>query len=148
VIVFFIGASTAMFTGLICFQNLMPRDINLIFNLKNVNIMEAKVFVSGKLGNNANVIQFENGRAVITFSIATNSYYTNSAGEQVQNTTWHDCKKFVRTVNEKLVEKLVKGVTVTIMGTLQYEEYEKPVTKTKSTKIKKAYIDVAGLEIS
>jgi hypothetical protein len=35
-----------------------------------------------------------------------------------------------------------------ILGTLQYEEYEKPVTKTKSAKIKKAYIDVAGLEIS
>ena len=98
--------------------------------------------------NNSNVIQFENGRAVITFSIATNSYYTNNAGEQVQNTTWHECKKFVRNVNEKLVEKLVKGVAVTIMGTLQYEEYEKPVTKTKAAKIKKAYIEVVGLEIA
>ncbi len=36
----------------------------------------------------------------------------------------------------------------TIMGTLQYEEYEKPVTKIKTAKIKKAYIDVAGLEIA
>ena len=43
--------------------------------------MEAKVFTSGNLGNDAKVINFENGNAVITFSIATNSYYTNSDGE-------------------------------------------------------------------
>ncbi len=60
--------------------------------------MEAKVFTSGNLGNDAKVINFENGNAVITFSIATNSYYTNSDGEQVQLTTWHDCKKFVKNV--------------------------------------------------
>jgi hypothetical protein len=51
-------------------------------------------------------------------------------------------------MNENPVVKLVKGATVPIMGTHQYEEYEKPVTKTKSVKIKKAYIDVAGLEIA
>ncbi len=52
--------------------------------------MEAKVFTSGNLGNDAKVINFENGKSVITFSIATNSYYTNSDGDQVQLTTWHD----------------------------------------------------------
>jgi len=67
--------------------------------------MEAKVFTSGNLGNDAKVINFENGKSVITFSIATNSYYTNADGEQVQKTTWHDCKKFVRTVYEQLVGK-------------------------------------------
>ena len=51
--------------------------------------MEAKVFTSGNLGNDAKVINFENGNAVITFSIATNSYYTNNDGEQIQTTTWH-----------------------------------------------------------
>ena len=34
---------------------------------------------------------------------ATNSYYTNADGETVQKTTSHDCKKFVRTVNEKFL---------------------------------------------
>lgn len=109
--------------------------------------MEAKVFTSGNLGNDAKVINFENGNAVITFSIATNSYYTNSEGEQIQITTWHDCKKFVKNVNEKLVEKLTKGATVTIAGVLSYEEYEKQVTKAKSVNIKKAFIDVKVVEI-
>ena len=109
--------------------------------------MEAKVFTSGNLGNDAKVITFENGNSVITFSIATNSYYTNADGETVQKTTWHDCKKFVRQTNEKFLEKLTKGATVTILGTLSYHEYDKDVTKTKSVKIKKAYIDVVAMEI-
>ena len=109
--------------------------------------MEAKVFTSGNLGNDAKVINFENGNAVISFSIATNSYYTNKDGEKIQNTTWHDCKKFVRNVNEKFIERLTKGATVTILGTLSYEEYDKEVTKTKSVKIRKAYIDVKAIEI-
>lgn len=109
--------------------------------------MEAKVFTSGNLGNDANVINFENGNAVINFSIATNSYYINADGEQVQKTTWHDCKKFVRQVNAKFMEMLTKGATVTILGTLSYDEYDKEVTKAKSVKIKKAYIDVKAIEI-
>jgi hypothetical protein len=68
--------------------------------------MEAKVFTSGNLGNDAKVINFENGKSVITFSIATNSYYTNADGEQVQKTTWHDCKKFVR---QNVMNSLLKS---------------------------------------
>ena len=109
--------------------------------------MEAKVFTSGNLGNDAKVINFENGKSVITFSIATNSYYTNSEGEQVQLTTWHDCKKFVKKVNEQFVEKLITGSKVTILGTLSYDEFDKGVSKTKSVKIKRAYIDVKVIEI-
>ena len=109
--------------------------------------MEAKVFTSGNLGNDAKVINFENGNSVITFSIATNSYFKDADGEQSQKTTWHDCKKFVKQVNEKFIEKLIKGATVTILGTLSYDEYDKEVTKTKSVKIKRAYIDVKAIEI-
>lgn len=109
--------------------------------------MEAKVFTTGNLGSDAKVINFENGKSVITFSIATNSYYTNAAGEPVQQTTWHDCKKFMSQINEKFIEKLAKGATVTILGTLSYDEYDKEVTKTKSVKIKRAYIDVKAIEV-
>jgi DNA replicative helicase MCM subunit Mcm2 (Cdc46/Mcm family) len=56
-------------------------------------------------------------------------------------------RKFVRNVNEQFVEKLITGTKVTILGTLSYDEYDKEVTKTKSVKIKKAYIDVKAIEI-
>ncbi len=82
--------------------------------------MEAKVFTSGNLGNYAKAINFENGNVVITFSIATNNYFTNRNSEQIQLTTWHDCKKFVKNVNEKFIDKLAKGATVTILGVPPY----------------------------
>ena len=49
--------------------------------------------------------------------------------------------------SKKIRAKLPKGATVTILGTLSYDEYGKEVTKTKSVKIKKAYIDVVAMEI-
>jgi single-strand DNA-binding protein len=103
--------------------------------------MEAKVFATGHLGKDAEVIQFSNGNAVIEFSLATNRYYTDSNGESQQKTTWHSCKRFVREV-KSVIDKLVKGTAITISGVLQYEEYTKEVTKTKSVNIKRAYIDV------
>ena len=59
----------------------------------------------------------------------------------------HDRKKFVKNVNEKFIEKLTKCATITILDTLNYDEFEKEITKTKSVKIKKAYIDVKVIEI-
>ena len=109
--------------------------------------MESKLFTTGNLGNDAKVVNFEIGKAVITFSIATNTYFLNPDGEKVQKTTWHECKKFVKSVNEQFVKKLVAGAKVTIFGTLAYDEYDKEVTKTKSVKIKRAYIDVKAIEI-
>ena len=104
--------------------------------------MEAKVFATGHLGKDAEVIQFSNSNAVIEFSLATNRYYTDSNGESQQKTTWHSCKRFVREINQAVIDKLVKGAAITISGVLQYEEYSKEVTKTKSVNIKRAYIDV------
>lgn len=109
--------------------------------------MEAKVFLNGNLGNDANVTNFSNGNAVLEFSIATNHFYTDKNGESQQKTSWHDCKRFVRTVNQSLVDKLTKGATVTIFGTLNYDEYDKEVTKSKSIRIKRAFIDVKAMEI-
>jgi single-strand DNA-binding protein len=109
--------------------------------------METKVFATGHLGQDAEVTQFSNGNAVIEFSLATNKFYTDNNGESQQKTTWHSCKRFVREVNQAIVDKLTKGVSLTLSGTLQYEEYTKEVTKTKSVNIKRAYIDVREFTI-
>lgn len=110
--------------------------------------MEAKVFATGNLGNDAQVTNFSNGNAVIEFSIATNQFYTDKNGEAQQKTTWHDCKRFVREVNASFVEKLSKGVSVVIAGNLKYEEYTKEISKTKSVNIKRAYIDVKEITLA
>jgi single-strand DNA-binding protein len=110
--------------------------------------MEAKVFLTGNLGNDAQVTNFSNGNAVIEFSVATNQYFTKKNGESKQNTTWHDCKRFVRQVNQAFVDKLVKGSSVTVAGALKYEEYTKDISKSKSVNIKKAFIEVSELVIN
>jgi len=110
--------------------------------------MEAKVFATGNLGNDAQVTNFSNGNAVIEFSIATNQFYTDKNGEAQQKTTWHDCKRFVREVNANFIEKLSKGSSVVVAGILKYEEYTKEISKTKSVNIKHAYIDVKEITLA
>jgi single-strand DNA-binding protein len=110
--------------------------------------MEAKVFLTGNLGNDAQVTNFSNGNAVIEFSVATNQYYTDKNGEAQQKTSWHDCKRFVRQVNQAFIDKLSKGASLTLAGTLKYEEFAKEVTRTKSINIRKAYIEVAEIALN
>ncbi len=81
------------------------------------------------------------------FSVATNQFYTGKNGEAQQKTTWHDCKRYVREVNTSLVEKLTKGASVVLAGTLHYDEFSKEVGKTKSVSMKRAYIDVKELSL-
>lgn len=109
--------------------------------------MEAKVFLTGNLGNDAQVTNFSNGNAVIEFSVATNVFYTDKNGEAQQKTSWHDCKRYVREVSSSFTEKLTKGSTVVVAGALNYEEYAKAISKTKSVSIKRAYIDVKEIAL-
>jgi single-strand DNA-binding protein len=109
--------------------------------------MEAKVFLTGNLGNDAQVTNFSNGNAVIEFSVATNQFFNGKNGEAQQKTTWHDCKRYVREVNASLVEKLTKGASIVLAGTLNYEEYAKEVSKAKTVNVKRAYIDVKELSL-
>jgi single-strand DNA-binding protein len=43
----------------------------------------------GNVGNEVNVLTFENGKKA-SFSLATNETYTNKKNEEVKNTTWHN----------------------------------------------------------
>lgn len=91
---------------------------------------------------------FENGNAVIKFAVACNNVYTNSQGEQVKSTTWHDCKKFVTGNPESLATHLQKGKHVTVFGSLKYDEYEQSVATGHPVRQKRAYVDVKGLTLS
>jgi hypothetical protein len=55
---------------------------------------------------------------------------------------------FVRQVNQAFIDKLSKGASLTLAGTLKYEEFAKEVTRTKSINISKAYIDVAEIALN
>lgn len=109
--------------------------------------MEAKVFVSGNLESNAAIVYFKNGNAIIRFSIATSNYYHNHHGEVIQQPTGHDCKKYVKDVNQDLIDKLVKGAYISVYGVLRYEELSKSVAKTKNGK-RSAFIEVKEIDFN
>jgi single-strand DNA-binding protein len=108
--------------------------------------MKAQVFVSGKLGQDATVKEFDNQRAVIEFSVASNSFYRDKNGEKIQDTQWHTCKKFTKEVNQKFVDLLKKGASVLVSGSLMYNQWEETAGK-KTIKHKDAYIQVDEIDI-
>ena len=70
----------------------------------------------------AEVKNFENGRSVIEFSVASNIYYRKD-GELQTKTDWHDAKIFVKEVNDDFVARLTKGTEITLFGGISYNEY-------------------------
>ena len=49
-----------------------------------------KVILVGNLGNDPNVLTFENGVKKATFSLATNETYKDKEGNRVEQTEWHN----------------------------------------------------------
>ena len=86
--------------------------------------MKFKAFGTGRLGQDAEVKELTNGKSVIEFSVASNSFYRNKEGEKVESTDWHNIKSFVKEVNPDFMAKLTKGTQVTVDGRVSYDEYE------------------------
>lgn len=86
--------------------------------------MKVRVSFVGRIGKDAEVRHFENGNAVITFSVATNHTWKSSDGEKKEETDWHTVKRFVKEVNDKFVEMFAKGKKVEIDGFLRYDKWE------------------------
>ncbi len=108
-----------------------------------------KVFIiGGHLGQDAEVTTFENGSSVISFSAATNESWTDKAtGEKREEIEWHECKRFVKEVNDKFVALLTKGTKVTVIGKLKYNTWERTIGNEKVTQTK-AYIKVEEIDIT
>ena len=73
--------------------------------------------MGGHLGDAPKVIQFESGRKIVNFSIATNETYVDNAGNRKSETTWHRLVANGKLAN--LAEKyLQKGTEVAVEGKL------------------------------
>lgn len=82
-----------------------------------------RVQLIGNLGMDPEVKSFENGRKLAKFSVATSQSYTNSEGEKVKDTQWHNIIAWgsLAGVAEKYLKK---GNEVAIEGKLVYRNYE------------------------
>lgn len=77
----------------------------------------------GHTGKEVETATFEDGGTKSTVSLATNDFYTNSNGEKVKDTQWHNLVAFGKT-SEILQKYAPKGKEIAIEGKLTYRTYE------------------------
>lgn len=85
--------------------------------------LKNSVKLIGRLGKDPEVKNFEGGKTMATFSIATNETYKNQKGEKVEEVQWHNVVAWGKTA-EIAAKYLKKGSEVAIEGKLIYRDYE------------------------
>jgi len=88
-----------------------------------MNTLRNKVQLIGNLGNDPEITNFESGKTLAKFAIATNESYKNAQGEKIQNTEWHNV--VVRNKAAEICEKyLSKGDKVYIEGRIKTRKWQ------------------------
>ncbi|MBK9932705.1 MAG: single-stranded DNA-binding protein [Cytophagaceae bacterium] len=75
----------------------------------------------GNVGQDVNVMNFENGKKA-SFSLATNESYKDKNNQEVKNTTWHNVIAWGKTA-DVCQSLLSKGKLVQIEGKISYRQY-------------------------
>lgn len=82
-----------------------------------------KVTLIGHTGKEVEMVNFENGNVKASVSLATSDYYTNSKGDKVEETQWHNLIAFGKTA--EIFQKYVpKGKEIAVEGKLTYRSYD------------------------
>lgn len=88
-----------------------------------MSTLKNKVQLIGRVGKTPDSKTLESGRKVANFSLVTNEFYTNSEGERVENTQWHNIVAWGKLA--EIVEKYVgKGKEIALEGKLTSRTYE------------------------
>ena len=84
--------------------------------------LKNKVQLIGNLGSNPEIKTLDGGKKMAKFNIATNESYSNSNGEKVTETQWHNLVAWGKLA--EIIEKYVmKGSEVAVEGKLTYRNY-------------------------
>jgi len=88
-----------------------------------MNALRNKVQLIGHLGNEPEIKNFDGGKKLANFTLATNEIYKNDKGEKVEETQWHRLVAWGKTA--EIIEKYVtKGKEIAIEGKLTHRSYE------------------------
>ena len=88
-----------------------------------MNSLRNKVQLIGNLGNDPEIINFESGKKLAKFSLATNESYKVADGQKQTKTDWHNLVAWGKTAD--IIEKYVtKGKEVAIEGKLTTRSWE------------------------
>lgn len=83
-----------------------------------------RVTLMGALGKDPEITTFDSGKKKASFSLATNSYYTNDRGEKTEATEWHRAIAWGKDA-DYVEANLKKGKRVVLEGKLTTHSYEK-----------------------
>jgi single-strand DNA-binding protein len=88
-----------------------------------MNALKNRVQLIGHVGNEPEIKNFEGGKKLANFSLATNETHKNEKGEKVEETQWHKLVAWGKTA--ELIEKYVtKGKEIALEGKLTYKTFE------------------------
>lgn len=88
-----------------------------------MNALRNKVQLIGRLGQDPEIINFEDGNKIAKFSLATDDSYKDKSGKKVERTDWHNI--VVRGGLVKIVEDYTeKGKEIAIEGKLTTRSWE------------------------
>jgi len=88
-----------------------------------MNALRNKVQLIGRLGQEPEIVNFEDGNQLAKFSMATDDSYKDSEGNKIDRTHWHNV--VVRGGLVKVVDNYVeKGQEIAIEGKLTSRSYD------------------------
>ncbi|MBU3011565.1 single-stranded DNA-binding protein [Polaribacter vadi] len=88
-----------------------------------MNTLRNKVQLIGRLGQDPEIITFQDGNKIAKFSLATDDSYKDKSGNKVERSYWHNL--VVKGGLVKVVENYVtKGKEIAIEGKLTNRSYE------------------------
>ena len=88
-----------------------------------MNSMRNKVQLIGNLGQDPEVRNFDNGKVVARFSLATTDSYRDSEGKKITETQWHNIVAW-GTLAKTIEKYLTKGSEVAVEGKLTHRAYD------------------------
>ncbi len=94
-------------------------------NTTNTNFVQ----LTGHIGKDVQLMEFESGKKKASFSMATTSFYKNIKGEDITSTTWHNVVAWGN-LAEKL-STLQKGAKVEVKGSINNRSYKDKEGNTK-----------------
>ena len=96
--------------------------------------LKNSVQLIGRLGNDPQIRNFDTGKQMATFSLATNETYYNNKGEKVTDTQWHNIVVWGKKA-QIVDDYLKKGSEIALEGKLVNRAYDKDGEKRYVTEI-------------
>jgi len=88
-----------------------------------MNAIRNQVQLIGRLGQDPEIVTFDNGNKLAKFSLATDDSYKDKQGEKVERTQWHNV--IVTGGLVQVVESYIaKGKEIAVQGKLTNRSYE------------------------